>query len=191
MVMGETSRVWLLKMVLEEGMDLVDDSLFNGRGPGTGEAAEQNGAAAFVTTFLQDAAAGDVSHDIVAIAGKPDGGAGEFALQAERIVNDGFASQADESEAIAEADDLDGIGILPLKCFALVEAGEETLGVAGGEFVGRLEFFLQFGTGGDFGEIEGDIGEPGLQGAVDGLAGGGEGGIDGRGQRLAVEFGEF
>ncbi len=68
------------------------------------------GAAALVAAFGDDAAAAEVAEDVVAVAGDPDGGgAGEFAFQAERLVDHDFAGEGDEHEVGAEVDDLDRI----------------------------------------------------------------------------------
>src|SRR5690606_21270373 len=109
-------------------VDGLDDVFLDRRSPERGESVVDVGAAAFVAAFVEDAARGNVGHDVVAVAGHPGGGAAAFFLQAKREVDHHFSAEKDEVYRVPQIPDPDGIRVGTFQSALFLQLADEKFG---------------------------------------------------------------
>src|SRR5690242_2739472 len=102
---GAAVKRSLARLAVDFGYDLVFDLL----GPDGGLAVVDHGAAAFVAAFGEDAAGGNVSHDVVAVAGEPGFCSVLLGFGANGEIDDDLAAEEEPFDIVAETPELDWI----------------------------------------------------------------------------------
>lgn len=144
-------------VLLRLAADLFHDLVFDLFGPDGGLAVIDHGATALVAAFGEDAAGGDVGHDVVAIAGHPGFDAALLGFGANGEIDDDFAAEEEPLEVAAELPELHRVGVGLAERFAGVDFFEEHLGSHGEVLVRVLRLHDEVVAGGQLREGEWDF----------------------------------